>query len=49
MSSSTSVAPPNANSIGMESEGKMIIFRLSTGEMGGVDARPLFGESGQGE
>ena len=39
-SSSTSVSPPNANGIGMGSEGEMMSSSASTGEMGSVDVRP---------
>ena len=38
-SSSTSVGPPNANSIGMESESEMMTSNSSVGEVG-ADARP---------
>lgn len=34
----TSVGPPNANGIGMESEGEMMSSSASTGEVGSVDA-----------
>ena len=39
-SSSTSIGPPNANSVGMENEGEMMTSGSSVGEVGGVDARP---------
>lgn len=39
-SSSTSVNPANSNGIGMENEGEIMSPGASTGEVGGVDARP---------
>jgi hypothetical protein len=44
---STSVGPPNANGIGMESEGEMMSSSASTGEVGSVDA--FVGDCAQGE
>jgi hypothetical protein len=46
-SSLTSVGPPNANGIGMESEGEMMSSSASTGEVGSVDA--FVGDCAQGE